>query len=549
MRGHSFAAFYHAQVQAGSCALRLTPDSTGGGTFYFIVASQGPSPPSPPLPPLAPPSLPLPPLVPPSPPALPPCTDQGGCSAHDYCTMTGVQCPLEHQDADMGAAYAAIDDDDKWHYKGTLKDGRPWFESDSAGDQLRYLYYSSRAGGYFLSATAPLPGADDPWEGDNSQVRLTSGSAQFPEGTWSEARLYCGHDTGPAAAGCSRHERGGDPIQMFYWCNNNGPVNVSCTCSAEDMLSSCEHPPSPPDTPPSPPGLPLPAPPAPPVCTPPPNGVLTPLRETAPATVRLTVWLPQTLTVVLDDPILQPIAGLLHEPACVAQRWQTSAVRAVASIGGEGLPTVHGLDVTKLVSFIVLNGSVATVVGSKVSALTPGLTAVVAEPFQSAGALLRVDPEPVTVTGIISFLVNEAAWAEGAPPWVPPSAGFGTAAWMRAQLVAEYDVANLYLWASLSDGARMPLAHDDAQGVLLRPLRPHSLVSARVSRVTCTAGSSPWEIGWSLKCDGAVIAWHGGSSFSQVVSFPRTNATGNSSSICTLTLTDDGGDGWDGAYR
>ena len=112
----------------------------------------------------------------------------------------------------------------------------------------------------------------------------------------------------------------------------------------------------------------------------------------------------------LDDPILQPIAGLLHEPACVAQRWQTSAARAVASVGGEGLPTVHGLDVTKLVSFVVLNGSVAAIAGSTVSALTPGLTAVVVvDAFQSAGALLRVDIEPVTVTGIISLLVNEAA--------------------------------------------------------------------------------------------------------------------------------------------
>ena len=162
------------------------------------------------------------------------CSFGAKCGAHDYCTVSGVQCPLEHQDADMGAAYAAIDGDDKWHYKGTLKDGRPWFESDSAGDPLRYLYYSSRAGGHLLSATAPLLGADEPWVGDNNRVRLLSGSEQFPEGTWSEARVYCGHDTGPAAAGCSRHERGGDSNKAYYWCDNNGPVSVSCTCSAED---------------------------------------------------------------------------------------------------------------------------------------------------------------------------------------------------------------------------------------------------------------------------------------------------------------------------
>ena len=143
----------------------------------------------------------------------------------------------------MGAAYAAIDSNDKWHYKGTLKDGRPWFESDSAGDPLRYLYYSSRAGGHLLSATAPLLDADEPWVGDNNQVRLLSGGAQFPKGTWSEARLYCGHDTGPAAAGCSRHERGGDSNKAYYWCDNNGPVSVSCTCSAEGIITTL-HPPS-----------------------------------------------------------------------------------------------------------------------------------------------------------------------------------------------------------------------------------------------------------------------------------------------------------------
>jgi hypothetical protein len=202
------------------------------------------------------------------------------------------------------------------------------------------------------------------------------------------------------------------------WLKSNDGLNDADARGqvAQDFPTVCGHcsshpppaaPPLLPDLPPSPPNLP---PPAPPMCTPLPNGVLAPLRETAPATVRLTVWLPQTLTVTLDDPILQPIAGLLYEPACVAQRWQTSEARAVASVGGEGLPTVHGLDVTKLVSFVVLNGSVAAVAGSTVSALTPGLTAVVvADAFQSAGALLRVDIEPVTVTGIISLLVNEAA--------------------------------------------------------------------------------------------------------------------------------------------
>ena len=61
--------------------------------------------------------------------------------------------------------------------------------------------------------------------------------------TVSQARLYCGHDTGPPAAGCSRHERGGDPNDpsahtFYYWCDNSGPVQVSCTCGEAASVGS-----------------------------------------------------------------------------------------------------------------------------------------------------------------------------------------------------------------------------------------------------------------------------------------------------------------------
>ena len=150
------------------------------------------------------------------------------CAAADFCTIHGLQCPLAHQDADFAAAYQAIGDDDKWVYQGELVDGRPWFQSDSVVGELKYLYYSERAGGYFLTATMPELLAAEPWTSDNIQVRLYS---QFP-GDHEYASLYCGHHAGEAAAGCQGHER--DDGTVYYWCDNwhyDAPVAASCTCN------------------------------------------------------------------------------------------------------------------------------------------------------------------------------------------------------------------------------------------------------------------------------------------------------------------------------
>ena len=127
--------------------------------------------------------------------------DDSSCGSDDYCTIEGLQCPEDHQDADMGDAYRAVLSTDRWVWRGSTSDGRPWFETTTESSQLRYLYYSSRAEGYLLTASEPELALDDPWTTDNNQVRLYSGEARSPDGLWQDARLYCGHDTGAAAEG------------------------------------------------------------------------------------------------------------------------------------------------------------------------------------------------------------------------------------------------------------------------------------------------------------------------------------------------------------
>ena len=166
------------------------------------------------------------------------CRGGGGdeCGSEDYCTIEGLGCPEDHQDADMGEAYRAIMSTDKWHWKGSTADGRPWFETETEHEQIRYFYHSQRAEGYLLTASHPELEKEDPWTTDNNQVKLFSGSSRSPGGTWRDARLYCGHDTGPPASGCSKHSRDdygftGDLAgKTFYWCDNDGSVSVSCTC-------------------------------------------------------------------------------------------------------------------------------------------------------------------------------------------------------------------------------------------------------------------------------------------------------------------------------
>merc|ERR1719359_328348 len=145
------------------------------------------------------------------------------------CTISGLACPDEHTDTDMD--YTHIDSsNNKWIWSGTTSDGRSWYENDDVSFMVKYLYYSTRAGGWLLTATAPDLSAADPWVGNNNQVRF-SGQAHgdSPDGVFHDAQIYCGHDTGDPADGCWNHPRG-DGRDMYH-CGNDGTVTVSCASS------------------------------------------------------------------------------------------------------------------------------------------------------------------------------------------------------------------------------------------------------------------------------------------------------------------------------
>jgi hypothetical protein len=320
--------------------------------------------------------------------------------------------------------------------------------------------------------------------------------------------------------------------------------------SSPPALPSCDAPP--PSAPPSQPPAQSPA----CIATP---GILASRRETPPAVLNISIWVPLALAVVLEDPILSPILGVMVEPACSEQRWQTTKASAIASFGGEGLETVHGLDVTMLVTFTVDNPSVAQAHGNVISPRAEGLTAVVVDSYRgrsvhggsvaSAGALVRVDHEPVKAEAIVALIVSEASWEDPGVPTLAPGSGAGRDAFgaftatavLSYRLIAEHDVANVYLWTVFNDTTRLPLAHSDAQGATVRSLRPLDIGLVHTSLVTCTSSADPrtnYEIGWSLWCDGSFIT-DGGANYRQVVAVPRKST--HATSACTLTLDDDNG--------
>merc|ERR550514_2077313 len=158
--------------------------------------------------------------------------DDSATADDGACTISGIACPDEHTDMDVD--YTHINSsNNKWVWSGTTSDGRSWYENDDVSDEVKYLYYSTRAGGWFLTATAPDLSAADPWVGGNVQV-VFNGQAHgdSPDGVSHDAALYCGHDTGDPADGCSEIPRGDG--QDYYWCDNDGTVTVSCGSGDED---------------------------------------------------------------------------------------------------------------------------------------------------------------------------------------------------------------------------------------------------------------------------------------------------------------------------
>jgi len=148
-----------------------------------------------------------------------------------YCIITGLACPAEHQDSDID--YTMLGDpNQKWQFRGSTLDGKNWYENLDAPYYVRYLMYSERSGGWMATASPPDVTAEDPWTTSNIQVRLeghrstNARQGNNPAGFYPITHLYCGHDTGDAADGCSKIPRGTTPETYFFWCTITDPIPV-----------------------------------------------------------------------------------------------------------------------------------------------------------------------------------------------------------------------------------------------------------------------------------------------------------------------------------
>jgi hypothetical protein len=111
-----------------------------------------------------------------------------------YVEVGGLACPAEHEDSDID--YTQIADYPRWLQRGTTADGRAWYENEYTNSQFRFLYYSDRAEGWFITATAPDLDEDDPWVGGNNAARLVDAEGEgsgsgTPDGVYPNAMLYC----------------------------------------------------------------------------------------------------------------------------------------------------------------------------------------------------------------------------------------------------------------------------------------------------------------------------------------------------------------------
>ena len=419
-----------------------------------------------------------------------------------------------------------------------------------------------------FSSASPICGYD---------LRGADRESRDPKGTWSLSCTDAGGESHVLHTHAGGHAFSGYPRKALFGMDTAQPEysHANNVCPSPPP-SAPPLPPRPPAPPPAPPLDPPSAPPALPSCDAPPPaappsappaqppacmaapGVLASRRETPPAVLNISIWVPLTLAVVLDDPILSPMLGVMVEPACSEQRWQTTKASAIASFGGEGIETVHGIDVTMLVTFAVDNTSVAHAHGNLISPRGSGVAAVVVDSYRgrsvqggglpSAGALVRVDHEPVKAEAIVALIVSEASWADPGVPTLAPGSGVGrdtfdefhAIAVLSYRLVAELDVANMYLWTVFNDSTRIPLAHADALGATVRSLRPSDIGLVHSSVVTCTSSADPrtnFEISWSLWCDDSLVT-QGGANYHQAVAVPRQST--HAASRCTLTLEDNG---------
>ena len=169
------------------------------------------------------------------------------------------------------------------------------------------------------------------------------------------------------------------------------------------------------------------------------------------ATVTLTVWFPQQLSVQVADDTLNRIAG---SEACASSLYQQTEATAVAVFGGEGLVNVSDVDVTDLVT-LEASGSI-TLSGSVVHASSPGYASVTisSAAISVTPASVSVVDAAVTAVALQSAVVTDMFWSRTPPVTVSwaVSASFAARVQLQQRFRAEGDRGTVEASVLFSDG-------------------------------------------------------------------------------------------------
>jgi hypothetical protein len=226
------------------------------------------------------------------------------------------------------------------------------------------------------------------------------------------------------------------------------------------------------------------------------------------AVVAVRVWYPLQLVVNAEDAELHRIAGVSASSDCSRPAYQSTRVSAVATFGGAGLPSVAGVDVSRLVSFGAI-GSAVVVSGREVTAAAPGEARIIlsgSSAFTLAGAaVVRVSNASVSVVSILALVVTGISWNQSlssSVPWQPVSAQMPASLRLQQQLVVEGATGEVQAVARFTDGQQLQLRASE--------MLVFSLSSGLTAQLNGAMG--PWgvqvAVGATAVCGGFVqVSW------------------------------------------
>eukprot|EP00951_Prasinocladus_malaysianus_P034228 scaffold343942_cov36-Prasinocladus_malaysianus.AAC.1 len=168
------------------------------------------------------------------------------------------------------------------------------------------------------------------------------------------------------------------------------------------------------------------------------------------ASLPITVWFPQSLELVVADPVLNRIMPSEDvQQGCTQYQYQGTSVTARAAWGGEGLDTIESTDVTSLVAFESSSPNIVKVTGAQLQGLQGEGSAVISTLAPGSVNVTNdqvcvISMDAVAYTGVV-FSQNPSS---DISRYQPQTFSFT----VNQVLVKEASKAGVRVYATFSDG-------------------------------------------------------------------------------------------------